>query len=137
MPPAYAQTIEAEQIATVEAVPKMAVTDRLQLPTAEETREEASERGIEAGTGVQGVTPMPTPEPTAVPEPVATPEPVVGPTPASDLFTFKRPDEYSGDTMDAGEREPGSGEEYECPECGAGIAETDIRCPGCGIEFEE
>jgi parallel beta-helix repeat protein len=164
MPAAYAQTIEAEQISTVEAVPQVAEQQRPALPPAMVEEQEADgtqglqkeggrggfeERGG-TGPGVQAEpkvvptpmstpkptpTPMPSPvnEPVVMPKPVTAPEPVVGPAVGSDIFTFKKPDAYTEPSTESID----DSSEYECPGCGAGIAEADIKCPNCGVEFEE
>jgi DNA-directed RNA polymerase subunit RPC12/RpoP len=77
--------------------------------------------------------PSPVNEPVVMPKPVTAPEPVVGPAVGSDIFTFKKPDAYTEPSTESID----DSSEYECPGCGAGIAEADIKCPNCGVEFEE
>jgi len=128
IPPAYAQTIEAEAIDAAGAVPQVTVPDRPALPPADVPDDEGAEI-----TGEMGAEVVPVPVQTSVAEQPAVEEPVIEPQPAPGLFSFKKPEDYTG-------RETGPGTEageYECPECGAGIAESDIKCPGCGIEFED
>ena len=85
--------------------------------------------GVEPGApgGEPGAAPVP------MPAPAVTPELPVGVGAETEAETEAEVPEEPPSEEPAGE-EAGGG--FECPECGAAIAEADTSCPSCGVEFE-
>jgi hypothetical protein len=80
----------------------------------------------------------PSPELEAETEPGAVPMPAPAETPELPAVVGAESSPQPPAPSPDSEAETDAGEAggYECPECGASIAETDTVCPSCNVEFE-